>query len=280
MSIGAIPSAIFTLISRECACPFRCALAAVAAALAVFLQISQAQAQASVGASPTTVTYGPVMLGFRTNKVIITITNTGTVPLTDLSFGITGAALQDFLLSGAICSSLQPHQACTRLVRFRPTAVGARSAALSMKSAELAPQSLVQLSGEGLAPAPKLVTSPDELDFPDQIIGTPSAPMTVQLWNAGALNLDITGLSIAPMGDFSVTANNCVGSSLAPQISGFNSWSCDVSVVFTPQGPGQRTAILTINSSDPADSAAAPPSRGRKFIHTSSNPKAKISQRI
>jgi len=253
MSIGRIPFAIFTLISREYACQARRALAAVAVVLALFLQISQAQALASVGASPTTVTFGPVMLGFRTNKAIITITNTGTVPLTDLSFGITGPALQDFLLSGAICSSLQPHQACTRLVRFRPTAVGARSAALSMKSAELPPQQLVQLSGEGLAPAPKLVTSPDELDFPDQIINMPSAPMTVQLWNAGALNLDITGLSIAPMGgEFSLAPpSDCGVSPLAPQISGLNPWSCEVSVKFTPQGPGERTATLTITSSDP-----------------------------
>jgi hypothetical protein len=251
MSIGRIPFAIFTLISRACACPFRRGLAAVAAVLAVFLQISQAQAQ-SVGASPTTVSYGPVMLGFRTNKVIITITNTGTVPLTDLSFGITGPALQDFLLSGPICSSLQPHQVCTRLVRFRPTVVGARSAALSMKSAELAPQQLVQLSGEGLAPAPKLVISTDELDFPDQIINTPSAPMTVQLWNVGALSLDINTPSIAPMGEFSLAPpTDCGVSPLAPEISGLNPWSCEVSVVFTPHGPGERTATLTITSSDP-----------------------------
>ena len=147
---------------------------------------------------------------------------------------------------------LQPHQACTRLVRFRPTAVGARSAALSMKSAELAPQPLVQLSGEGLVPAPKLVTSADELDFPDQIINTTSGPMTLQVYDVGALNLDINTPSIAPAGEFSlVPPSDCGVSPLASQISGLNPWSCDVSVVFTPHGPGQRTATLTITSSDP-----------------------------
>ena len=71
-----------------------------------------------------------------------------------------------------------------------------------------------------------------------RLINTTSAPITVQLRNVGAQNLDITRLSIAPAGQFILApANDCSVSPLATPLSGLNPTSCTVSVEFTPNGP-------------------------------------------
>ena len=259
MSTGRVPFAAAYGPSRKDACAFSRkfvsrGLTAVAAALALFMPVPQAQAQASLNANPSAVNFSPLMLGFVSPLVLVTITNTGTVPLTHITFKIEGAAPHDFTMTPGPCMTLQPQQPCTKGVRFRPTAVGARSAALWIDSAELGPQSSVQLTGMVLAPAPKLWVSTDELDFNPQADDSTSAPLTVQLFSVGAQNLDITALSIAPAGQFILApASDCSVSPLATPLTGLNPASCTVSVEFTPNGPGpvERMATLTIGSTDP-----------------------------
>jgi hypothetical protein len=261
MSVGSVAFAIANALSRKTACRLSRGfvsrgLTAVAAALALLLPLPQARAQASLSASPTAVNFSPLMVGFASPLAPVIITNTGTVPLTHITFKIEGTDPHDFTLTPGPCTTLQPHEPCKKFVRFRPSAVGARSAALWIDSAELGPQSIVQLAGEALAPAPKLSTSTDELDFNPQADGSTSAPQTVELFNVGAQPLDITGLNIQPPGQSQFTlapTNNCTVVQLATPLSGLNYPSCIVSVEFTPNGPGPvvRTATLVIDSTDP-----------------------------
>src|SRR5262249_33801506 len=160
--------------------------------------LSPAQAQPSLEATPTAVNFNPLMVGFGSPSAQITVTNNGTIPLNRISLKIAGPSRHDFSLNvSSLCLPvLQPNHKCTQLVGFHPTAVGTRSAEIWIGSDELSPQPVVQLTGEALAPAPKLVTSTDELNFSDQPINTQSAPMAVQLRNGGALNLDIAGLTV------------------------------------------------------------------------------------
>jgi hypothetical protein len=251
MSIGRIPFATANMLSRENACPFSRGLAGVAAALVLLLPLSQARAGASLDVSPTAVAFSPLMVGFTSPKAQITVTNTGDVPLNHVSFAIGGPSLNDFLLTVGVCPTLQPQDRCTiKFVEFRPTAVGMRTAELFVKSEELPAQPVVQLAGEALAPAPKLATSTDELDFNDQVINTPSAPMMVRLLNVGAQSLDITGPSITPQGDFNLAASDC-NVALASPLTGLIPTSCTVSVEFTPRSTGWHQATLTITSTDP-----------------------------
>jgi hypothetical protein len=76
--------------------------------------------------------------------------------------------------------------------------------------------------------------------------GEISAPQTVTVTSTGESPLSITGLSFAGAdpGDFIVGSDGCLGA-LAPGAS------CQLTVNFTPQAQGSRTAALEIASNAP-----------------------------
>jgi len=84
---------------------------------------------------------------------------------------------------------------------------------------------------------PVLSLSASGLNFPYQLLNTSNA-QTVTLTNVGFSAVGLT--SMATSGDFS-QANNC-GSSL-PVLS-----SCTITVTFTPQAPGYRSGLLTVQN--------------------------------
>jgi hypothetical protein len=86
--------------------------------------------------------------------------------------------------------------------------------------------------------------TPAQHTFPDQTVGTASAPMNVTLTNGQSTALAITNIQVAA--PFSQT-NTC-GASVAAGAS------CTIAVVFTPTAVGPATATLTIT-----DSAAGSP---------------------
>ncbi|MBZ5544919.1 MAG: choice-of-anchor D domain-containing protein [Acidobacteriia bacterium] len=99
------------------------------------------------------------------------------------------------------------------------------------------------------AAAPAVVTLlPATLTFPNQEVGTTSAPHAVTLKNGTSSPLGIGSIAIsgANSGSFAET-NNC-GSSLAAGAS------CAINVTFTPTAAGTATATLTVT-----DNAAASP---------------------
>ncbi|HEV2378441.1 MAG TPA: alkaline phosphatase family protein [Terriglobia bacterium] len=85
------------------------------------------------------------------------------------------------------------------------------------------------------------------LNFPtQQLVGTPSASMTVALTNFNKSAMAIT--SITASGDFSET-NNCP-STLTGWTEGTNNPQCTITVTFTPTATGQRTGSLTMVDGD------------------------------
>ena len=84
--------------------------------------------------------------------------------------------------------------------------------------------------------SPKVNLSPASLTFPNQKVGTTSAPLSVKLTNRGAGALLISGIAIT--GDFHQT-NNC------PASLSSNS-SCTISVTFAPTKTGTRSGILSV----------------------------------
>lgn len=90
---------------------------------------------------------------------------------------------------------------------------------------------------------PVLTASATSMTFPPTKVGSTSAPKSVKLTNIGADDqvfgtFEITGQDPS---DFEIHTNNC-GSLLAPDLN------CVISVVFTPQATGTRTAFLKVSN--------------------------------
>lgn len=83
--------------------------------------------------------------------------------------------------------------------------------------------------------------SPGNFSFPNQLIGTSSAPQSVTLANTGAGCFAFSGTQIT--GDFSQT-NTCPAAGLP------GGTSCAYSVTFTPSTSGVRTGTLTVFGSN------------------------------
>jgi hypothetical protein len=192
--------------------------------------------------SPTTLTFGNQPVGSTSPPQFVTLTNTGAATLTITNITTT----LDFTQMNNCGSSVPPGGSCTLSVSFAPSGTGSRNGTLLVAdNAPGSPQS-VSLSGVGTAPAVSL--TPGSLSFSSQGIGTASTPQVVVLANTGNAPLTISRISLVgtDASDFSQT-NNC-----SPTLNpGSN---CTISVTFTPQAGGMRSAQLSVS-----DNAASSP---------------------
>ena len=154
----------------------------------------------AVTLNPTSVSFGNQNVGTTSATHAITLTNSGTAPLTITSVAVSGANASDF---GEIntCpispSTLAANASCTISVTFTPSATGARSANVSISdSAGDSPQS-VPLTGTGITPAPGVTLSPTSVSFGNQMVGATSASQTITLTNTGTAPLTISSIALA-----------------------------------------------------------------------------------
>jgi len=98
----------------------------------------------------------------------------------------------------------------------------------------------------------QLVLSPPNLDFGNQQVDTTSPPQIVTLTNVGSSAVKIKGISITGSnpGDFK-QKNNC-----GPSVKGGG--SCQISVTFTPQAEGARSAALSVSYVGPGSPQTVP----------------------
>jgi uncharacterized repeat protein (TIGR01451 family) len=90
--------------------------------------------------------------------------------------------------------------------------------------------------------APVVSVSPPELAFGDQAIGTTSAPLTSTLTNTGTAAWHPTGLgSNADPEEFTILSETCSFAEVVP------GGSCSITVTFTPNELGERTAFFGWN---------------------------------
>ena len=193
---------------------------------------------APVTVSPTTLTFGNHPVGMKSASTVITLTNAQTVPLTISSSAISGGNAAGDYLWAVICPmsprTLGAGLSCTINVAIKPSALGSRTATLTITdSASNSPQS-VALTGVGVAP---VTVSPTSVTFASQSIGTKSASKTITLTNHLVSALFLS--SVSASGDFAVASNTC-GSSIDAGAQ------CRIGVTFTPTVTGLRTGTLSI----------------------------------
>src|SRR2546427_3150351 len=224
----------------------------------------QSVSLAGTGIAPA-VTLAPASLAFGTQRVstpspvqTVTLTNSGTAPLSIATAVLGGANAGDFALaSGTTCingATLAAGANCVLNLTFTPTAASARTATVTITDdAADSPQS-VSLTGTSVTP-PTAMLSATSSTFGNQRVGTSSPTQNVTLTNNGGAPLNLTSITItgAQAADFAFAAGNTcpIGtSSVAPGAS------CTISVSFTPAGPGVQAAAVNITD----DAAGSPQS--------------------
>lgn len=96
------------------------------------------------------------------------------------------------------------------------------------------------------AAAGRLVADPLTLDFGSLVLGAEST-QEISLSNPGALDLNITALSLSDEGNYSLDTSACGGAkpTLAPGAS------CVLGVTYAPEAVGSHSGTLSVQSSDP-----------------------------
>jgi hypothetical protein len=209
-----------------------------------------------VSLSPSAQTFGTLVVGMSSAAKAVSLANTGNAPLqlTALQLGGNNPADFAYTTNCPVNGSLAAGASCSINVAFTPSAIGARSALLSVVSNAMGAPN-VSLSGIGSAPstppAPVTPPTPGTTDATLQLSATmlsfknrrldqdPTGPQKLRLTNMGTMPVSI--LNIAVTGDYSQTNTTC-GASLA---AGHH---CDVHVVFYPTAIGPRAGELVITT--------------------------------
>ncbi|KRA25509.1 hypothetical protein ASD65_14595 [Microbacterium sp. Root61] len=191
-----------------------------------------------ISLTPSSVVFPATEVGATSAEIDVTVTNTGNVPVTFSSYGVSG----QFTFAGISCSwSLKPGSSCTVRVKFMPTV---RGAATSPVYVALASGLIRRADVSGIGVAPDLVPTPGSVDFGEVEVGAIAAPMPVTISNEGS---SAAPVSATVTGPFQVDASAC-SSSLAPGAD------CDALVTFAPTAGGAATGAVTFT----AGSSTAP----------------------
>ena len=144
----------------------------------------------------------------------------------------------DFQIAGdsSCLSSLADQATCTLNIVFTPSAVGTRSATLTVTSSAANSPLILFLSGTGVKAVPILGLATTPLPFGNQLLKTSSNTTSVVLTNLGTGPLTVT--AVGATGDFSETTN-CSVIAIGSQ--------CSVAVGFTPTQTGPRSGQLSVS---------------------------------
>jgi hypothetical protein len=115
----------------------------------------------TAGISTTSLTFGSIAVGITSAPMVVTLSNSGTGPLTISSIVIGGTNPGDFGDTTTCGASLAVGANCNISVTFKPTAIGARAANLHIvdNSGNVGSTQTVTLSGTGAAGAPPTLVS-------------------------------------------------------------------------------------------------------------------------
>jgi FG-GAP-like repeat/Abnormal spindle-like microcephaly-assoc'd, ASPM-SPD-2-Hydin len=181
---------------------------------------------------------GPVnfpfqLVGTRSSRQTVTLTNSGTSTLTISSMKAAG----QFRMSSSCGGSVLPGGSCTVNVTFSPRTQGPKSGTVSIIDSASSKPQVIELTGAGTV----VGLSPAQLNFPPSKVGKSSAPLTVQVKNHGSVPLTFSNIYVngANYKDFSQTSN-CLSQTLNEGMS------CTVTVTFTPAKTGSRSAYVGI----------------------------------
>jgi hypothetical protein len=177
-------------------------------------------------------------VGETSGPINFTVVNTGDQPTGIPAVSVMGANASEFTLTNGCVAPIPPLGSCPIGVSFRPTAVGMRTATLSV-AAMPGGTDTAMLSGTATA-ASQIVADPTALNFPAMELGRVSAAMPIMVRNGGPVATGALSVTVTAA-EFSITSNTCQGAPLAPMAT------CQLALQFAPTtaGPKSGTVIIT-----------------------------------
>ena len=148
----------------------------------------------SVTASPTSLSFAATAVGATSAAQMVTIKNTGTMPLTLTGNTFTGTNASSFIKSATTCvSPLAAGASCTNSIEFTPTVAGSLTGYLNVNTNAPGSPVLVALSGTGGSGGLSVTASPSSLSFAATAVGATSAAQMVTIKNTGTMPLTLNG---------------------------------------------------------------------------------------
>jgi hypothetical protein len=233
--------------------------------------IAQAIAAPFAVFAPASLAFGNQVVGSNSTAQTVTLSNTGLASLIYTGITFTGTDLTQFNRSGGTCvvtgGTLAAGASCTVSVRFLPTTVGAKTAALSLASNNAVNPLTVALTGTGAAPIASV--KPVVLGFTVATNNTYTAAQQIVLSNTGNAALSLSGgnpvrgitLQLNPNTNFNIQSTTC-GTSLAAGAT------CLINVRFRTQTAGLVTGNLRIVSNSSVNSTINVPLYGNPAAAT------------
>ena len=191
--------------------------------------------------TPNPVDFGAELVGASTTDQTVTITNEGQQTSGTLRTSLGGTNPGDFAIDSNTCTgTLAGGASCSVTVHFTPTALGSRSATLSISAFPGDPRS-VALSGTGVT---ALYVSPGSYDFGTQHQGSTPAAATFTVTNFGTAPLTLQSLTGTDTSDFPVSADNCASITLT------HGNTCTISIGFNTAALGSSSSTDTVTFAD------------------------------
>lgn len=182
--------------------------------------------------APSGLNFPAQVIGTTSLAQPVTLTNTGTTPLTITNLAMSG----DFAETNNCRHSLPAGGYCTIYVTFKPGTKGTETGSLAVSDSGGSGAQSVSLSGVGTV----VSLSTAQVNFGSVPLGVSSSRLTVTLTNVGAMPLNFAVISFGSTnaGDF-IESNSC-GKAIA---AGAN---CTIALGFKPIAKGARSATLSI----------------------------------
>ncbi|MFO1317920.1 MAG: choice-of-anchor D domain-containing protein [Burkholderiales bacterium] len=186
---------------------------------------------------PGPVTFAAQVVGTTSAPQGATITNVGTAPVTVTSVT---SSNPEFPVTST-CTTVAAGATCALSLTFAPTAVGARSATVTVTSNGTGSPQTLAVSGTGTAaPTPGQLVFASEVNFGSAEIGKTTAPARVAVTNVGGTPVAVASVGSSNPSEFAVTSSTC--GSIATDAS------CAFELAFTPGAQGARSATITVVS--------------------------------
>jgi hypothetical protein len=191
-------------------------------------------AQPAITLDPAALTFSDQAVATASSPQTITVTNSGSAPLTITGIAVTGDFTEtDTCTAAPVAAS----ESCTVQISFLPTATGSRTGLLTVSGNVPGGQATAALSGSG-TPAATVILNPLSLTFPATNINAVSLAQNITISNTGGTATTLQTPTVTGIG-FKISANTCT-STLRPNTG------CTVAITFTPTASGKHTGAFTI----------------------------------